>query len=164
VSLLEIRRWPDPILSRVCEPVRDPNSVRSLADDMLQTMYAAPGRGLAAPQVGHPLRLFVMDVAWKDGPPQPFICVNPEIVETAPDRVIGSEGCLSIPGVTAEVPRAPWITSCVGQRPTVQISNSAWKARRRSARSMSRITWTVIVTFDRVPPEARRALEAEYAG
>jgi hypothetical protein len=56
---------------------------------MLETMYAAPGRGLAAPQVGHGLRLFVMDVAWKEGTPQPFICVNPEIVDRSPDRVTG---------------------------------------------------------------------------
>jgi peptide deformylase len=163
VSLLEIRRWPDPILSRVCEPVRDPNSVRSLADDMLQTMYAAPGRGLAAPQVGHPLRLFVMDVAWKDGPPQPFICVNPEIVETAPDRVIGSEGCLSIPGVTAEVPRAPWITmrwtTPDGANHEQRLEGAAAICAQHEYDHLDGI-----VTFDRVNPEARRALEAEYAG
>jgi peptide deformylase len=163
VSLLEIRRWPDPILSRVCEPVRDPNSVRSLADDMLQTMYAAPGRGLAAPQVGHPLRLFVMDVAWKDGPPQPFICVNPEIVETAPDRVIGSEGCLSIPGVTAEVPRASWITlrwtTPDGANHEQRLEGAAAICAQHEHDHLDGV-----VTFDRVPPEARRALEADYAG
>jgi peptide deformylase len=98
-------------------------------------MYAAPGRGLAAPQVGHVLRLFVMDVAWKDGAHEPFVCINPEIVERSGDTVTGPEGCLSIPGVTAEVPRAPWIVLRWTTPEGSAIEATASTVPPRSARS-----------------------------
>ena len=163
MSLLPIRRWPDPILSRVCDPVADPRAVAGLADDMLETMYDAPGRGLAAPQVGHGLRLFVMDVAWKEGTPQPFICVNPEIIDRSPDREIGGEGCLSIPGVTAEVPRAPWIVlRWITPEGDIQERRLGGAAAICAQHEYDHLDG--IVTFDRVPPDARRVLEAAYAG
>jgi peptide deformylase len=162
VSLLPIRRWPDPILSQDCAEVADVASVSRLAADMLETMYAAPGRGLAAPQVGHAIRLFVMDVAWKEGQPDPFICVNPEIVARSPDRVTGPEGCLSIPGVTAEVPRASWIvlrwTTPEGVAREARLDGPAAICAQHEYDHLDGI-----VTFDRVTPEARTALEAEYA-
>ena len=71
MGVLPVVVWPDPRLSAVCETVDDPASVTGLAADMLETMYAAPGRGLAAPQVGVLKRLFVMDVAWKTVAPEP---------------------------------------------------------------------------------------------
>jgi peptide deformylase len=73
---------------------------------MLETMYAAPGRGLAAPQVGETIRLFVMDPGWKEGRPAPVILLNPRVLWASPQRIKGPEGCLSIPGVTAVVERA----------------------------------------------------------
>ena len=73
---------------------------------MLETMYAAPGRGLAAPQVGALLRLFVMDTTWKEGTRAPLVLVNPQILWRASQQVRGPEGCLSLPGVTTQVQRA----------------------------------------------------------
>lgn len=104
MAVLPILRWPDPRLTTVCTPVRA--DVRALAADMLDTMYAAPGRGLAAPQVGALLRLFVMDVTWKEGIRAPQVFVNPEILWLSDARATGPEGCLSLPGATTYVARA----------------------------------------------------------
>ncbi len=101
-----IVQTPDPVLREVCAPVTAFDAaLRELADDMLATMYDAPGRGLASPQVGLPVRLFVMDVAWKDGTPDPRVFVNPEIVGASEDLVTREEGCLSIPGRMSRVSR-----------------------------------------------------------
>ncbi|NBB70699.1 MAG: peptide deformylase [Alphaproteobacteria bacterium] len=81
------------------------DELRRLMDDMLETMYAAPGIGLAAPQVGVMQRLIVLDVAGKDGPPAPMCLVNPEIVARGEDTVVAEEGCLSLPEIYAEVER-----------------------------------------------------------
>lgn len=104
MALLPILRWPDERLETRCAPVT--GDVSALAADMLDTMYAALGRGLAAPQVGVLLRLFVMDATWKDGKRAPQVMVNPQITWRAPQHVWGEEGCLSLPGVTARVERA----------------------------------------------------------
>ena len=104
MAVLPILRWPDERLEARCAPVA--GDVSALVADMLETMYAAPGRGLAAPQVGHLLRLFVMDVTWKEGTRNPVVCINPVITWRSPTRVKGPEGCLSIPGVVADTPRA----------------------------------------------------------
>lgn len=110
MSLLPIVQFPDPILRRPCTPVGAfDETLRQLAADMLETMYAAPGRGLAAPQIGLTLRLFVMDCGWKSGNPTPRICLNPLILDAAPGLATNTEGCLSIPGVAAEVARPEWV-------------------------------------------------------
>ena len=97
---------PDPVLRAVADPVeRFDDGLRALAQDMMDTMYDAPGRGLAAPQVGLGLRLFVMDVGWKEGTPHPQVFVNPEIVDASAARVTREEGCLSIPGRVSRVTR-----------------------------------------------------------
>ncbi len=106
MTLRPILKWPDDRLSAMCTPVEEiTDDIRLLAADMLETMYAAPGRGLAAPQVGVLLRLFVMDPTWKEGNPDPMICINPDIVSHSEDTATGPEGCLSIPGVEAQVSR-----------------------------------------------------------
>ena len=104
MALLPILRWPDERLETRCAPVT--GDVSALAADMLETMYAAPGRGLAAPQVGALLRLFVMDTTWKEGTRVPLVLVNPQILWRASQQVRGPEGCLSLPGVTTQVQRA----------------------------------------------------------
>jgi len=110
MSVLPIRQYPDPVLRQPCAPVGAlDDGLRRLAADMLETMYAAPGRGLAAPQVGVSLRIFVMDCTWKEGTPTPRICVNPQIAEASPALSVNSEGCLSIPGVPALVARPEWV-------------------------------------------------------
>jgi peptide deformylase len=129
---------------------------------MLETMYAAPGRGLAGPQVGVLRRIFVMDVAWKDGAPDPMVFLDPEIVWRSDETRTGTEGCLSIPGVTAEVERAAEIEV------TWRDLDGAGHARRFDGFAAICIQHETdhldgLVTFDRVAPEARAALEAAYA-
>ncbi|MDP5362299.1 MAG: peptide deformylase [Paracoccaceae bacterium] len=110
MALRNILIHPDPRLKKVATPVASvTDDLRRLADDMLETMYHAPGIGLAAPQVGISQRVFVVDTAWKEADPQPMIFVNPQIVETSPDQATGLEGCLSIPGQSFAVPRPVWI-------------------------------------------------------
>jgi len=97
---------PDPVLRQTAEPVeRVDDALRKLMDDMLVTMYDAPGVGLAAPQIGVSRRLIVMDGARDDEPRAPIVMVNPEILERSEELRLHEEGCLSIPEVTAEVER-----------------------------------------------------------
>ena len=103
---LPILTWPDPRLTTPCAPAVLSDELRDVAGEMLETMYQAQGRGLAAPQVGHQVRLFVMDVTWKEGRPSPVVMVNPEILSASEDRAVGPEGCLSIPGPITLVERA----------------------------------------------------------
>lgn len=96
---------PDPRLKKLCEPVGEiTRELRQLADDMLETMYEAPGIGLAAPQVGVTKRLIVMDCI-KEGTPEPVVLFNPEVVWSSEDVSVYEEGCLSIPDQYAEVKR-----------------------------------------------------------
>lgn len=97
---------PDPILRLVSKPVeRVDDSLRKFAGDMLDTMYDAPGIGLAAIQVGEPLRMLVIDLAKEGEEPAPQVFINPEILESSDDRSVYEEGCLSIPDYYAEVER-----------------------------------------------------------
>lgn len=97
---------PDPVLRQICEPVtRFDKMLDTLIADMFETMYDAPGRGLAAPQVGIPLRLFVMDTSWKEGTRCPLIFVNPKITASLRGNATLDEGCLSIPGEVVSVTR-----------------------------------------------------------
>ena len=80
--------------------------LQKLMDDMLETMYAAPGIGLAAIQVGIPKRVIVLDIAQKDGPKNPMYFVNPEIIEKSNSTSTYEEGCLSVPGQFAEIDRS----------------------------------------------------------
>ncbi len=98
---------PDPRLKKATEKVTDFDAdLRALADDMLQTMYDAPGIGLAAPQVGVMQRIFVMDcVKDEDQKPRPMVLVNPEITWVSDDLSTYEEGCLSIPDQYADVER-----------------------------------------------------------
>lgn len=97
---------PDAQLRRVSEPVATvDDDIRQLADDMLETMYAAPGIGLAAIQIGEPRRMLVMDVAREGEEAQPMVVVNPEIVWSSPELSVYQEGCLSIPEYYEDVER-----------------------------------------------------------
>ena len=79
--------------------------LQKLMDDMLETMYAAPGIGLAAIQIGIPKRVIVMDIAQKEGPKKPMFFVNPEILSKSENNTTYEEGCLSVPGQFAEIAR-----------------------------------------------------------
>ena len=97
---------PDPVLRQVSKPVeRIDEPLLKLADDMLETMYDAPGIGLAAIQVGEPLRMLVIDLAKEDEPPAPHVFINPDVLESGTERSVYEEGCLSIPDYYAEVER-----------------------------------------------------------
>lgn len=98
---------PDPRLKTKAEPVRDlTDTLRKLSDDMLETMYAAPGIGLAAPQIGVSSRLIVLDCVKEEGAaPRPLVMFNPEVVAVSDARNVYEEGCLSIPEIYAEVER-----------------------------------------------------------
>lgn len=97
---------PDPILRQVSEPVASVDArIKTLARDMFETMYDAPGIGLAAIQVGVPLQMLVIDLSKEDEPKMPQVFINPQIVESSDERSIYEEGCLSIPDYYAEVER-----------------------------------------------------------
>lgn len=98
---------PDPRLKAMCDPVASVNDeMRALANDMLETMYDAPGIGLAAPQVGVMSRMLVMDCVKDDmATPDPMVLINPAVIEMSEERNIYDEGCLSIPDQYAEVER-----------------------------------------------------------
>ncbi|TDU28128.1 peptide deformylase [Panacagrimonas perspica] len=105
MALLPILEHPDPRLRQKATPVTAFDAaLQKLIEDMFETMYAAPGVGLAATQVGVMLRLAVMDCAPKEGPPEPVVLINPEIVESS-DRMEMEEGCLSVPDTNEKVPR-----------------------------------------------------------
>ena len=105
MALIPIICIPDPVLREVAAPVGEvTDGVRRLLDDMVETMYGAPGIGLAAPQVNVSERLIVMDCGADDSP-ELYKMINPEIIARSEDSAILEEGCLSIPKQTAEVKR-----------------------------------------------------------
>ena len=104
MAILPIRRAGDPVLREKARRVRTiDSSIHKLIEDMWETMYDAPGVGLAAPQVGVPLRVIVIDV--HDPEREPIALVNPEIVKRSGERVL-DEGCLSVPGFRGEITRS----------------------------------------------------------
>ncbi|MFK7746429.1 MAG: peptide deformylase [Roseobacter sp.] len=109
---------PDPRLKKAAAPVADiSDDLRALADDMLETMYAAPGIGLAAPQVGVLQRVIALDCVKEEGEkPRPMVMFNPEVIASSTDMNVYEEGCLSIPDQFADVTRPSevevrWINS-----------------------------------------------------
>ncbi|KQS90436.1 MULTISPECIES: peptide deformylase [unclassified Rhizobium] len=102
---------PDPVLRQLSKPVETIDAdVRRLADDMLETMYDAPGIGLAAIQIGVPRQMLVIDVSKEGEDKQPLVFINPKILASSDERSVYEEGCLSIPDYYAEVERPAEIT------------------------------------------------------
>jgi len=112
MAKLSILTLPDPILRQPSEPIeRVDDELNRLIGDMLETMYAAPGVGLAAVQVGVPRRLLVLDVSDKEEEKQPIVMINPEIVSLGGGEMRShEEGCLSIPDVRIEIERPSSLT------------------------------------------------------
>ena len=109
MAVLPILKYPDPRLNRVAKPVREVDDrIRQLVRDMAETMYAAPGIGLAATQVDVHERVIVIDVS--EGHDELRVFINPEIVGESLDRKVYEEGCLSVPGVYDEVERPDRVT------------------------------------------------------
>lgn len=112
MALREILKFPDPRLKQVSEPIAEiTDELRELARDMCEAMYDEPGIGLAAPQVGEAIRLFVIDTDWtEDGADKnPRVLINPEFVRKE-GKITWEEGCLSVPDYTADVERAAEVT------------------------------------------------------
>ncbi|MGK2943637.1 MAG: peptide deformylase [Desulfuromonadales bacterium] len=106
MSLLKIHHYPDPVLKKVAAPVTEfDEDLRQLAYDMAETMYAAPGVGLAAPQVGISKRLAVIDCSSRDEAAQLLVMINPEIIDSEGES-FEEEGCLSVPEYYAKVNRS----------------------------------------------------------
>ena len=106
MAIRPILTAPDPRLKTISKPVETvDDELRALMDDMLETMYDAPGIGLAAIQIGVPKRVIVMDLAGKDEEPQPRYFVNPEITWTSDEMSSYEEGCLSVPEMYEDVQR-----------------------------------------------------------
>jgi peptide deformylase len=106
MAIRTILHYPDPRLREKAKPVeRVTPEIQRLIDDMAETMYAAPGVGLAATQIGEKHRIFLVDVAAEDEPSKLMVFVNPEIIARE-GEVCGPEGCLSFPGVSEDIKRA----------------------------------------------------------
>jgi peptide deformylase len=111
MARLPIITLPDPVLRKISDPVeRVDHAVIKLMDDMLETMYDAPGIGLAAIQVGVPRRIVVLDAAEDGEPRKPLAMVNPEIVALGSTTRLYEEGCLSIPDVRVDIERPETVT------------------------------------------------------
>ncbi len=111
MAVLPIITLPDPVLRKISDPVeRVDDAVVKLMDDMLETMYAAPGVGLAAPQVGVLRRVVVIDTAEDDEQPNPIVMANPELIALGSETRVHEEGCLSIPDVRVEIERPSTVT------------------------------------------------------
>ena len=110
MAIKPIQFVPDPVLRKSALPVENiTDKTLQLLDDMAETMYDAPGIGLAGPQIGELKRLIVMDCSRDDEKSELWQMINPEVIELSEDNTSLEEGCLSIPGHTAEVSRPDWI-------------------------------------------------------
>lgn len=110
MALLQIYHYPEPVLSKKAEPITDiDDSIRQTANDMIETMYAAPGIGLAAPQVGVSKRLIVLDCGGRDEESQLIVAINPELI-AAEGESFEEEGCLSVPGYYCKIKRKAQVT------------------------------------------------------
>ena len=103
--ILEIKKYPEPIQTKKAKRVKNiDQEIQKLIDNMIETMYAAPGAGLAAPQVGHSIRLAVFDSSVKEEEGRLTVLINPEVIEKNGEAIM-KEGCLSVPGFEAEIKR-----------------------------------------------------------
>jgi len=110
MAIKPIQFVPDPVLRKSALPVENITAkTLQLLDDMAETMYDAPGIGLAGPQIGELKRLIVMDCSRDDEKSELWQMINPEVIELSEDNSTLEEGCLSIPGHTADVSRPDWI-------------------------------------------------------
>lgn len=160
MAVLPILTWPDPRLSQATDPVHA-EDLSALVADMFETMYAANGRGLAAPQVGAMKRVFVMDCGWKEGEETPLAMINPTIMATEHTPVEMEEGCLSIPGVMVPVTRPVAVTvqwtDATGQ---IHMNDFDGFEARCIQHELDHLNG--LVTLDRVTPDLRASLEAAY--
>ncbi len=110
--MLKVITAPNPVLNTVCGPYAEnefgTSAMRKFAKQLTKTMYKFDGVGLAAPQVGVTKRMIVVDCTDQE-PKDPFVLINPEIVEASTSCTPGNEGCLSVPGIQVEISRSDWV-------------------------------------------------------
>lgn len=163
MAVLPILRWPDPRLATRCDPVPADEDNAALIGAMFETMYDAPGRGLAAPQVGVMKRLFVMDVTWKEGEKSPEVMINPRILDRSEEITSGEEGCLSIPGVLTEIERPARVemawTDAHGVAQRRWLDGAAARCAQHEYDHLDGV-----VTFDRLTPEGREQAIRRFEG
>lgn len=160
MSVLPVLIWPDARLSQKCAPVTD-GPLDDLIADMFETMYAAKGRGLAAPQVGVMQRLFVMDITWKEAEPSPVVMINPTIMAAERIPVTADEGCLSIPGVLVPVERPKAVTvQWTAAEGDIHMADFDGVEARCIQHEFDHLNG--VVTFDHLSPQARAKAEAEF--
>jgi len=132
MSILEIVEFPHPALKEESSPIEGINpDLEKLARDMIDTMYHAPGSGLAANQVGITKRLIVADDSTSEEEARPIVVVNPKIIELSDQTIKADEGCLSVPDFSAEVERAVWV-KVIGKDlggDDIEITADGWLAR-----------------------------------
>ena len=159
MAILKIARMGHPVLLRRADPVPDPGApeIRRLVADMMETMEDAPGVGLAAPQVFQSLRLFVFRVPGDRSAGDPTdsavgnsVLINPELELIGDDRVLGWEGCLSIPGMRAAIPRAQRVryrgVDCDGNVVTREVSGFHARVVQHEYDHLDGILYTMRVT------------------
>lgn len=160
MSVLPILTWPDPRLSQRCDSVEG-EVPQDLIQDMFDTMYAANGRGLAAPQVGVMQRFFVMDVGWKEGEPSPMVMINPVIMAAERVPEVMEEGCLSIPGITVAVERPKAVTvQWTAAEGDIHMADFDGFEARCIQHEFDHLNGTV--TFDHLDADKRRTAEAQF--
>lgn len=160
MSVRDILHWPDPRLSQRCAPVEQ-EPLDALIADLFDTMYAAQGRGLAAPQIGVMKRVFVMDCGWKDGTPGPMAMINPTIMAAERVPVTAEEGCLSIPGILVPVTRHQAVTvQWTAPEGDIHMADFDGFEARCIQHEFDHLNGQV--TFDRIAPELRAELEPAY--
>ncbi len=156
-----VRLWPDPVLQEVAAPVTDPAAVQSLIADLFDTMYAAPGRGLAAPQIGVLARVFVMDAGWRTGAHTPRVCLNPRILSASETLESGEEACLSVPGVSTAVTRPEQIVlEYADATGATQVEELNGAEARIAQHELDHLDGTM--HFDRIAAPDRAALLKDY--
>ncbi len=159
-TLLPILLWPDPRLSQTCEHVGHAD-MRPLIADMFATMYAAKGRGLAAPQVGVMKRLFVMDVTWKEGEKSPLVMIDPVVMARERVPVMMDEMCLSIPDVIVPVERHKAVTmQWTDETGDIHMGDFDGAEARVIQHEFDHLNGQV--HFDRISADLRAELEQPY--
>ena len=159
-TILPILFWPDPRLSHNCDHVGHAD-MRPLIADMFATMYAAKGRGLAAPQVGVMKRLFVMDVTWKEGEKSPMVMIDPVVMACERVPVVLDEMCLSVPDVIVPVERHKAVTmQWTDATGDIHMGDFDGAEARVIQHEFDHLNG--MLHFDRISPDLRAALEPPY--
>lgn len=158
-----LRLWPDRVLGRMCEQVDvTAPDLAVLTEDLFDTMYAENGRGLAAPQIGVLKRVFVVDVTWKEGPRDPRVFINPQVVSVSDETAKMDEQCLSIPDLPMPVRRPDHIQLRWNNRDgTAQSAPFDGILARCILHELDHLNGTVILDHQSAIDRAK--LEATYA-